>query len=109
VDIDNSHVRLAIIASIIFVGLSVGLSVAYYVAIVLSEQQRQADLRLDRDEVFKKELDCQNQFEKMREHSKNVVGAYYSRSYETCMIKYTDKDGEVQESKISDAVQLPPK
>ena len=105
--IHNDHVRLAVIGSLLIVSVSV----AYYLVIFLPEQQRASverqrviDEQLQRDRIFRNELECRGQYDKLRTQFNNVTGVYYSRTLETCMVTYTDDKRQQQESAIGSFV-----
>ncbi|MBI3305697.1 hypothetical protein HYZ82_01015 [Candidatus Nomurabacteria bacterium] len=51
------------------------------------------------DEVFSNSLKCQTLLKDLRQRWNNVVGIYYDKWQNTCIVKYTEK-GETQEAPI---------
>src|SRR4051794_21394337 len=111
-EVDNNHLRLSLVASLLIVSLSV----AYYLVIFLPEQQRLSDERLRakdqqeqrdrtakseeerRDREFKNELECKSQYDKLRNQFNNVITVSYSSTLNTCMVHYTSSAGSIAES-----------
>ncbi len=54
------------------------------------------------DAIFNNNLKCQTVLKDMRQRWNNVVGIYYDDLLHTCIVKYTDNKGKVQESAIED-------
>ena len=66
------------------------------------EQQKetQAEDLQKQQAYFKNELDCRNQFDKLRMQCNNVTAVNYSDKTGSCVVKYFDKNGVTQESDI---------
>ena len=64
--------------------------------------QEEKQLQEDRNDEFVNELKCQELLSDLKKRWNNVVGVSYSSSWNTCMVKYTDDDGETQSSPVED-------
>jgi hypothetical protein len=103
---------------LIILGITVAGFIGYYFAVALPnhnteiekiergklqlEQQRetQAEDLQKQQAYFKNELDCRNQFDKLRLQFNNVTAVNYSDKTGSCVVTYIDKNGVTQESDI---------
>jgi hypothetical protein len=66
-------------------------------AVKADEQKEIDDANID----FDNRLKCQALFKELKQRWNNVVGIYYSKMENSCVIKYTEK-GKIQESTMED-------
>ncbi len=55
--------------------------------------------RISSNSEFENEMKCQEMLDRLKNRWNNVIGIYYSKEYNTCMVKYV-MNGQVKESKI---------
>ncbi len=67
----------------------------------LKNELGELKVKLNSNSEFDKEMRCQEMLDRLKIRWNNVIGCYYSTSYNTCMVKYVMND-EVKESKIED-------
>lgn len=65
----------------------------------LQELESKVDTNVETNSDFNNEMKCQDMLNQLKSRWDNVIGIYYSKVYNTCMVKYV-KDGVVKESKI---------
>jgi hypothetical protein len=84
---------------VLFAGIA-SVSIFYYFVIYLPSEHR-------REEVFRKQLECRNQYDKMRSEFSNILGVWYSDIANTCFVTYVDGTGNQQFSTIADFHVIP--
>lgn len=102
-EIRNDHLRLGLVASALILSLSIG----YYTVVFLPAERRAADARLAREQLFQKQLDCQEQYTKLRREFNNVIRVRYSGLLNTCMVTFVDENGKQQEGTIGSVISTP--
>jgi Na+-translocating ferredoxin:NAD+ oxidoreductase RnfG subunit len=79
----------------------------YYASESNIQKQQQAVLQAqteknNADEFFNNNLKCQDLLKDLKQRWNNVVGIYYDDIQNTCIVKYTAKDGTVEEAPVGD-------
>ena len=103
-EIEDKHIRLGWVAA----ALILSLSVAYYLVVFLPEERRQANARAQSEDLFKRQIECREQFMKLERQFNNILGVEYSPLLNTCLVRYTDSNGQQQTTLLNDFGKLPP-
>jgi len=91
-EVTQNHVRLTLVVS----SLILSLSVAYYFIVTLPNEQALQRLteesRTTRENAFKHELDCREQYAKLSKEFDNVISVAYSSAANVCMVTFRDPE-----------------